>query len=44
MSVEELVAERRSAAADDLRLHDEAVSLGITVKELRRRRTRPQRG
>jgi hypothetical protein len=44
ISVEQLVAERRAAAADDLRLHDEAVSLGITVKELRRRRTRPQGG
>jgi hypothetical protein len=40
ISVEQLVAERRATAAEDLRLHEEAVRLGITVKELRRRKMR----
>ncbi len=38
ISVEELKALRRAKAETDLALHGQAAQLGITVKELRRRR------
>jgi hypothetical protein len=38
ITVDQLLARRRSEAAENMRLHEEATRLGISVKELRKRR------